>query len=247
MRGRRWPDIGWDVADRRHLPTEAGEIPTDPGVYRFRDAHGGSSTSARPSRCAPRLSSYFQDITALHPRTATMVTTAASVEWTVVRTEVEGSSSSTPGSRSSTRASTSSTATTSLPLPRRHDGRGVPRAQVMRGAKRKGTRYFGPYGHAWAIRETLDLCCGSSRAHCSRRVQQAAGASGRPCLLGYIDKCSAPASAGSRPTSTAPSRGLLRLHGRNTTRFASARDRRRRRRPSSTSSRPPACATTSGP
>src|SRR5690606_25644599 len=68
-----------------------------------------------------------------------------------------------------------------------------PRLQVMRGAKRKGTRYFGPYAHAWAIRETLDLLLRVFPVRtCSAGVYSRAAASGRPCLLGYIDKCSAP-------------------------------------------------------
>src|SRR5699024_7680158 len=72
-------------------------------------------------------------------------------------------------------------------------GEDIPRAQVMRGAKRKGTRYFGPYTHAWAIRETLDLLLRVFPVRtCSKGVFKRAEQSGRPCLLGYIDKCSAP-------------------------------------------------------
>ncbi len=86
-------------------------------------------------------------------------------------------------------------------------GEEFPRAQVMRGAKRKGTRYFGPYGHAWAIRETLDLLLRVFPVRtCSSGVFKRAAASGRPCLLGYIDKCSAPVRRpGHRPRSTGPS------------------------------------------
>ena len=68
-----------------------------------------------------------------------------------------------------------------------------PRVQVMRGAKRKGTRYFGPYAHAWAIRETVDLLLRVFPVRtCSAGVFKRAHQQGRPCLLGYIDKCSAP-------------------------------------------------------
>src|SRR5205814_103344 len=68
-----------------------------------------------------------------------------------------------------------------------------PRLQVMRGAKRKGVRYFGPYSHAWAIRETLDLLLRVFPARtCSAGVFKRSGQIGRPCLLGYIGKCSAP-------------------------------------------------------
>ena len=85
----------------------------------------------------------------------------------------------------------------------------------MRGAKRKGTRYFGPYAHAWAIRETLDLALRVFPVRtCSAGVFKRAGQVGRPCLLGYIDKCSAPCVG--RVDAAAPPRdrrGLLRLHG----------------------------------
>ena len=90
-----------------------------------------------------------------------------------------------------------------------------PRVQVMRGAKRKGTRYFGPYAHAWAIRETVDLLLRVFPVRtCSNGVFKRAGQIGRPCLLGYIDKCSAPVRRPDRRRrTTAARRGLLRLHG----------------------------------
>src|SRR5699024_523876 len=69
----------------------------------------------------------------------------------------------------------------------------VPRVLVTRGKKRRGNRYFGPYGHAWAIRETVDLMLRVFPVRtCSAGVYRRAERSGRPCLLGYIDKCSAP-------------------------------------------------------
>src|SRR5690606_25850681 len=75
-------------------------------------------------------------------------------------------------------------------------GEEFPRAQVMRGAKKPGTRYFGPYAHAWAIRETLDTLLRVFPVRtCSKGVFRRAAQAGRPCLLGYIDKCSAPCVA----------------------------------------------------
>src|SRR6201995_1973304 len=72
-------------------------------------------------------------------------------------------------------------------------GEDYPRVMVMRGAKRKGTRYFGPYSHAWAIRETVDTLLRVFPVRtCSTGVFKSAGQIGRPCLLGYIGKCSAP-------------------------------------------------------
>ncbi len=171
-----------------------GEIPTDPGVYRFRDAHGRVIYVGKAKSLRPRLSSYFQDITALHPRTATMVTTAASVEWTVVRTEVEALQLEYSWIKEfDPRFNVKYRDDKSYPYLAVTMGEEFPRAQVMRGAKRKGTRYFGPFSHAWAIRETLDLLLRVFPMRtCSTGVFKRAHQSGRPCLLGYIDKCSAP-------------------------------------------------------
>jgi excinuclease ABC subunit C len=182
------------VADPTTYRPKPGEIPTDPGVYRFRDGHGRVIYVGKAKSLRPRLSSYFQDITALHPRTATMVTTAASVEWTVVRTEVEALQLEYSWIKEfDPRFNVKYRDDKSYPFLAVTMGEPVPRAQVMRGAKRKGTRYFGPYGHAWAIRETLDLLLRVFPLRtCSSGVYKRAAASGRPCLLGYIDKCSAP-------------------------------------------------------
>ncbi len=182
------------MADPTTYRPKPGEIPTDPGVYRFRDAHGRVIYVGKAKSLRPRLSSYFQDISALHPRTATMVTTAASVEWTVVRTEVEALQLEYSWIKEfDPRFNVKYRDDKSYPYLAVTMGEQFPRAQVMRGAKRKGTRYFGPYGHAWAIRETLDLLLRVFPVRtCSSGVFKRAAASGRPCLLGYIDKCSAP-------------------------------------------------------
>ena len=182
------------MADPTTYRPKPGEIPVDPGVYRFRDAHGRVIYVGKAKSLRPRLSSYFQDITALHPRTATMVTTAASVEWTVVRTEVEALALEYSWIKEfDPRFNVKYRDDKSYPFLAVTMGDEFPRAQVMRGAKRRGTRYFGPYGHAWAIRETLDLLLRVFPVRtCSAGVFKRAAASGRPCLLGYIDKCSAP-------------------------------------------------------
>ncbi|MDV3221225.1 excinuclease ABC subunit UvrC [Intrasporangium sp.] len=182
------------MADPLTYRPKPGEIPLDPGVYRFRDAHGRVIYVGKAKSLRPRLSSYFQDLTALHPRTATMVTTAASVEWTVVRTEVEALALEYSWIKEfDPRFNVKYRDDKSYPFLAVTMGEEFPRAQVMRGAKRRGTRYFGPYGHAWAIRETLDLLLRVFPIRtCSAGVFKRAAASGRPCLLGYIDKCSAP-------------------------------------------------------
>lgn len=182
------------MADPSTYRPALGSIPTDPGVYQFRDAHGRVIYVGKATSLRSRLSSYFQDLSALHPRTATMVTTAASVEWTVVRTEVEALQLEYSWIKEfDPRFNVKYRDDKSYPFLAVTMDETYPRAQVMRGNKRKGVRYFGPYGHAWAIRETLDLLLRVFPLRtCSAGVFKRAAASGRPCLLGYIDKCSAP-------------------------------------------------------
>lgn len=170
------------------------DIPTEPGVYRFRDAEGRVIYVGKAKSLRSRLTSYFQDQWALHPRTRTMVNTGASVEWTVVATEVEALQLEYSWIKEyDPRFNVKYRDDKSYPYLAVTMGEEFPRAQVMRGAKRKSTRYFGPYAHAWAIRETLDtLLRVFPLRTCSNGVFRRAGQVGRPCLLGYIDKCSAP-------------------------------------------------------
>jgi len=182
------------VADPSTYRPAPGEIPTDPGVYRFRDRDGRVIYVGKAKNLRQRLSSYFQDVSALHHRTATMVRTGASVEWTVVTTEVEALQLEYSWIKEfDPRFNVRYRDDKSYPYLAVTLGEEFPRAQVMRGAKRKGTRYFGPYAHAWAIRETLDLALRVFPVRtCSSGVFKRASQVGRPCLLGYIDKCSAP-------------------------------------------------------
>ena len=182
------------MADPSSYRPAPGQIPIDPGVYRFRDATGRVIYVGKAKSLRPRLSSYFQDIAALHPRTARMVRTGASVEWTVVANEVEALQLEYSWIKEyDPRFNVRYRDDKSYPFLAVTLGDTFPRAQVMRGTKRKGTRYFGPYSHAWAIRETLDLLLRVFPVRtCSTGVFKRAQQSGRPCLLGYIDKCSAP-------------------------------------------------------
>ena len=182
------------MADPSSYRPAAGTIPLAPGVYRFRDDRGRVVYVGKAKSLRSRLSSYFQEVGNLHPRTRQMVTTASSVEWTVVATEVEALQLEyswikefDPRFNVKYRDDKSYP---SLAVTLHED---VPRLQVMRGPKKKGVRYFGPYAHAWAIRETLDLLLRVFPARtCSKGVFVRAGQVGRPCLLGYIGKCSAP-------------------------------------------------------
>ncbi|PWJ25240.1 excinuclease ABC subunit C [Branchiibius hedensis] len=182
------------MADPSTYRPKPGEIPLDPGVYRFRDKDGRVIYVGKAKSLRSRLSSYFQDISALHPRTRTMVTTGASVEWTVVRNEVEALQLEYSWIKEfDPRFNVKYRDDKSYPYLAVTMGELFPRAQVMRGRKRPGTRYFGPYAHAWAIRETLDqLLRVFPIRTCSSGVFKRAGQVGRPCLLGYIEKCSAP-------------------------------------------------------
>ena len=182
------------VPDPATYRPKPGEIPVEPGVYRFRDPQGRVIYVGKAKSLRARLSNYFQDLSALHPRTMTMVTTAASVEWTTVSTEVEALQLEYSWIKEfDPRFNVKYRDDKSYPYLAVTMGDEVPRVQVMRGAKRKGTRYFGPYTHAWAIRETVDLLLRVFPVRtCSAGVYKRAGQVGRPCLLGYIDKCSAP-------------------------------------------------------
>ena len=173
---------------------KAGEIPTQPGVYKFRDARGRVIYVGKAKNLRARLSSYFQDVGNLHARTATMVTSASAVEWTVVNTEVEALQLEYSWIKEfDPRFNVKYRDDKSYPWLAVTVGEEFPRVMVGRGAKKRGTRYFGPYSHAWAIRETVDqLLRVFPMRSCSNGVFKRSGQIGRPCLLGYIDKCSAP-------------------------------------------------------
>ncbi len=173
---------------------EPGSIPTQPGVYRFRDASSRVIYVGKAKNLRARLSSYFQDVANLHQRTATMVTTATSVEWTVVNTEVEALQLEYSWIKEyDPRFNVKYRDDKSYPWLAVTVGDEYPRVMVGRGAKRKGTRYFGPYSHAWAIRETVDVLLRVfPMRSCSNGVFKRSAQIGRPCLLGYIGKCSAP-------------------------------------------------------
>ncbi|MBF4767908.1 excinuclease ABC subunit UvrC [Nocardioides agariphilus] len=182
------------AADRPGYRPEPGSIPTQPGVYRFRDAKGRVIYVGKAKNLRARLSSYFQDPINLHQRTAAMVASGASVEWTVVKTEVEALQLEYSWIKEfDPRFNVKYRDDKSYPWLAVTVGEDFPRVMVGRGAKRKGTKYFGPYSHAWAIRETVDqLLRVFPMRSCSNGVFKRSGQIGRPCLLGYIDKCSAP-------------------------------------------------------
>lgn len=169
-------------------------IPDSPGSYQFKDAHGRIIYVGKATNLRSRLSNYFQDPAQLHPRTAQMVSEAENVEWIIVRNEVEAlmleySLIKEHRPRFNIRLRDDK----SYPFLAVTIDEEWPRAFVMRGTRRKGTRYFGPFAHAYAIRDTLDLLlrtfpirtCGPGKFAQHSRL-------GRPCLLYHIEKCSGP-------------------------------------------------------
>ncbi len=173
---------------------KTGEIPTSPGVYRFRDATGRVLYVGKAKNLRARLSNYFQPLRSLHQRTRRMVTSAASVEWTVVGNEFEALqleftwiNEFDPPFNVQFRDDKSYPY---LAITLQED---VPRVLVTRNRKIPGARYFGPYSRVWAIRETVDtLLKAFPMRSCSDTTFKRAQQTGRPCLLGDIGKCAAP-------------------------------------------------------
>ena len=171
-----------------------GSIPELPGSYQFKDVHGRVIYVGKASNLRQRLSNYFQEPAQLHPRTAQMVSTAETVEWVTVRNEVEAlilefSLIKQHHPRFNVRLRDDK----SYPFLAVTTDEVWPRAVVMRGRTRKGTRYFGPYPHAYAIRDTLDLLLRTFPIRtCSPGKFNQHNKLGRPCLLFHIEKCSGP-------------------------------------------------------
>ncbi len=182
------------MADPHGYRPAPGAIPESPGVYRFRDQRGRVIYVGKAKSLRQRLNSYFADFASLHPRTQAMLTTAAGVDWTVVSTEVEAFQLEYSWIKEfDPRFNIRYRDDKSYPYLAVTMGEEYPRVMVMRGAKRKGTKYFGPYSHAWAIRDTVDTLLRVFPVRtCSAGVFKRSGQIGRPCLLGYIGKCSAP-------------------------------------------------------
>ncbi|MEW1819570.1 excinuclease ABC subunit UvrC [Arthrobacter sp. NPDC080031] len=181
------------MADPASYRPQTGEIPTTPGVYRFRDPHGRVIYVGKAKNLRSRLNSYFANPAGLLPKTHAMVHAASSVEWTVVGSELESLQLEYTWIKEfKPRFNVVFRDDKTYPYLAVSMGEKLPRVQVMRGERRKGTRYFGPYT-AGAIRETMDTLLRVFPVRsCSPGVLKRAQASGRPCLLGYIDKCSAP-------------------------------------------------------
>jgi excinuclease ABC subunit C len=182
------------VADPASYRPAPGSIPESPGVYRFRDSRGRVIYVGKAKNLRSRLNSYFADFASLLPRTQWMLQDAAGVEWTIVGTEVEALQLEYSWIKQfDPRWNVRYRDDKSYPYLAVTLNEEYPRVTVLRGTKRRGVRYFGPYSHAWAIRDTVDTLLRVFPVRtCSAGVFKRAGQIGRPCLLGYIGKCSAP-------------------------------------------------------
>ncbi len=182
------------MADPASYRPKTSDIPTKPGVYRFRDEHGRVIYVGKAKVLRNRLTSYFANSDRLTPKTRAMVFTAGSVEWTVVGSELEALQLEYSWIKEyNPRFNIVFRDDKTYPYLAVTLNEKYPRALVMRGDKRKGVKYFGPFYPAKAIRETLDTLLRVFPVRsCAPGVFKRAEASGRPCLLGYIDKCSAP-------------------------------------------------------
>jgi excinuclease ABC subunit C len=168
------------------------EIPTSPGVYRWRDSQDRVIYVGKAKNLKSRINSYFAND--LHPRTQTMVTTARSLDWVTVRTETEALQLEYAWIKEfDPMFNVRYRDDKSYPYLALSTQEEFPRAFVYRGDKRKGVTYFGPYVQAWAIRDSLDhLLRVFPVRSCTSGVFRNAKSSGRPCLLAHIDRCSAP-------------------------------------------------------
>lgn len=176
------------------LRPESGSVPDQPGSYQFKDEAGRIIYVGKAKSLRSRLNSYFQDARNLHPRTVQMLSTAASVEWVEVATEVDALMLEyNLIQRHQPRFNVRLRDDKSYPFLAITLRDQWPRAMVMRGKRKRGNRYFGPFGHAYAIRETLDLLLRTFPVRtCSDNKMAEHQRLGRPCLLFHIEQCAGP-------------------------------------------------------
>jgi excinuclease ABC subunit C len=188
-------------ASRRGQPQlayrpKAGEIPTNPGVYRFRDAQGRVLYVGKAKNLRARLSNYFAPLHTLHERTRRMVTTAASVEWTVVATDVDSLQLEYQWIKEfDPPFNVRYRDDKSYPFMAVTLADEAPRVIVTRNRRIPGAKYFGPYPKVWAVHDTIDLLIKVFPIRtCSDASYKKAMTSGRPCFPGQIGRCGGPCS-----------------------------------------------------
>jgi len=176
------------------LRPDSGSVPDQPGSYQFKDQAGRIIYVGKAKSLRNRLNSYFQDKRNLHSRTVQMLAAAESVEWIEVPTEVDALMLEySLIQRHQPRFNVRLRDDKSYPFLAITMKDEWPRAMVMRGKRKRGNRYFGPFGHAYAIRETLDLLLRTFPIRtCSDNKMAEHQRLGRPCLLFHIEQCAGP-------------------------------------------------------
>jgi excinuclease ABC subunit C len=190
-----WRKTTGQLGDTRDLFRPAtGDIPTDPGVYKWRDGDGRVIYVGKAKNLRNRLTSYFQPLKELHPRTQNMVLTARSLEWTVVGTELEALTLEYTWIKEfDPRFNVVFRDDKTYPYLAASFGEEYPRVWITRNRKSRNTRYFGPYAKAWELRQSLDKLLKAFPVRtCTKSVFNRARMTDRPCLLASIGKCSAP-------------------------------------------------------
>jgi len=184
------------MSDMLSYRPKPGEIPTRPGVYRFRDENGRVLYVGKANNLRARLSNYFAPLRSLHERTRRMVTTARSVEWTVVGTDVEALQLEfTWINEFDPPFNVKFKDDKSYPYLAVTLGEEAPRVLVTRNTNIKGARYFGPYPKIWAVHETIDLMIKAFPIRtCTNASYKRAMQSGKPCFPSQIGRCFGPCS-----------------------------------------------------
>ena len=182
------------MANEVSFRPKTGDIPTNPGVYRFLDANGRVLYVGKAKNLRARLSSYFAPLDTLPEKTRRMVKTASDVNWTIVKSEFEALQLEFTWIKEyDPPFNVVFKDDKSYPYLAISMAEEIPRAMITRNRDAKGSKYFGPYTSSWAVRETLDTLLKVYPVRsCSTGVYKRAKAANRPCLLADIAKCSAP-------------------------------------------------------
>jgi excinuclease ABC subunit C len=184
------------MADTVSYRPKPGEIPTQPGVYRFKDVSGRVLYVGKAKNLRARLSNYFAPLRSLHERTRRMVTTAAGVEWTVVATDIESLQLEYTWIKEfNPPFNVKFRDDKTYPFMAITLGDEAPRVMVTRNHRIRGARYFGPYPKIWAVKDTIDLMIKAFPIRtCSDSSYKHAMQTGRPCFPGQIGRCGGPCS-----------------------------------------------------
>jgi excinuclease ABC subunit C len=184
------------VADPLSYRPKAGEIPTQPGVYRFKNDAGRVLYVGKAKNLRARLSNYFAPLHSLHERTRRMVTSASGVDWTVVGSDIEALQLEYTWIKEfDPPFNVKFRDDKTYPFMAITLADEAPRVLVTRNPKIRGAKYFGPYPKIWAVHDTIDLMIKAFPIRtCSDSSYKLAMQTGRPCFPGQIGRCGGPCS-----------------------------------------------------